>query len=97
MNIDTIYPNGNRSINEDSYVIRNDNQIFAVFDGATGIGGLSGDIASGILCEALEVENGDIFARILKGNENLGKKTVEALGEPAIGNTFGILSYSSLW
>ncbi|HJV16842.1 MAG TPA: hypothetical protein VJ546_05570 [Bacillales bacterium] len=87
MKIEIIYRKGNRDINEDSFVINKEDQIFAVIDGATGVGGLSGDIASGIIREALETENGDITERILKGNATLGKKTVETLGESTMENT----------
>jgi hypothetical protein len=87
MKIETIYLKGNRDFNEDSFVINKEDRIFAVIDGATGVGGLSGDIASGIIREALEVENGDIAERILKGNATLGTKTVETLGESTMEDT----------
>jgi hypothetical protein len=47
MKIETIYRKGNRAINEDCFVINKVDRIFEVIDGATGVGGLSGDIASG--------------------------------------------------
>jgi hypothetical protein len=87
MKIETIYRKGNRAINEDCFVINKVDRIFAVIDGATGVGGLSGDIASGIIREALEVEYGDLSERILKGNAKLGRKTVEALGESTMEET----------
>jgi hypothetical protein len=87
MKIETIYRKGNRDINEDSFVIIKEDRIFTVIDGATGVGGLSGDIASGIIREALEVEIGDIAERIFKGNARLGRKTVETLGESTMEDT----------
>jgi hypothetical protein len=56
MKIETIYRKGNRDINEDSFAINKEDRFFAVMDGATGVGRLSGDISSGTI---LDMETND--------------------------------------
>ncbi|MCS0670389.1 hypothetical protein [Cytobacillus firmus] len=54
MKFSTVYQKGNRDINEDAIVVDTNKNIFAVIDGATGLGGLPGSLASSIMKEALE-------------------------------------------
>lgn len=84
MRIEKIYQKGSADINEDTYVINENQQIYAVIDGATGLGGLSGSIASNIIASALNEEDGDLLEKIKKGNVELGKRTVLAVNNPAI-------------
>ncbi|WHY85951.1 hypothetical protein QNH39_25810 [Neobacillus novalis] len=79
-----IYRKGSSEINEDTYVVNQKQAIFAVIDGATGLGGLSGSIASGIISNALQEEKGTIFQRVLKGNSILAEEVVKALQNPKI-------------
>ncbi|MDQ0199104.1 hypothetical protein [Neobacillus ginsengisoli] len=70
-NIEVIYRKGSWDINEDTYVVNEEQGIFAVIDGATGLGGLSGSIASGITSQVLQEEKGGLLQRVLKGNSIL--------------------------
>jgi hypothetical protein len=79
-----IYRKGSRAVNEDTYVMNKDRGIFAVIDGATGLEGLSGAIASDIIRHALQEEEGGLLERVLKGNATLGEKAVEAIHDPNI-------------
>lgn len=83
-NLEVVYRRGGREVNEDAYVVDQGRGIFAVIDGATGLSGLSGKIASEILSHALQEDNGDILQRVLKGNSILGDKAVEAFQDPHI-------------
>jgi hypothetical protein len=78
-NIEFIYRKGSSQVNEDTYVVNKDQGIFAVIDGATGLGGLSGSIASGIIRNALHEEDGRLLQRVLKGNAILAEKVVAAI------------------
>ncbi|WML46185.1 hypothetical protein [Neobacillus sp. PS3-40] len=82
--IERIYQKGSRDINEDAYVMNKEDGIFAVIDGATGVGGLSGIIASNIIRDAMLREDGNLLERVLKGNVILGEKAVVTLGEAGI-------------
>ena len=69
-----VYLKGQNQENEDAYVVDSVRGVFSVIDGATGLGGLSGKIAAGIIKEAIiRYSNGSLFDAILKGNEILGK------------------------
>jgi hypothetical protein len=78
-NIEFIYRKGSSQVNEDTYVVNKEQGIFAVIDGATGLGGLPGSIASGIISNALQEEKGCLLQRVLKGNATLAEKAVEAI------------------
>lgn len=79
--IERVYRTGEADINEDAYVKNDQDALFAVIDGATGLGRLSGSLASSTLKAALEGETGSLLERILKGNTSLGKKAVELTRE----------------
>jgi hypothetical protein len=83
-NIEIISRIGSRAVNEDTYVINKEQGIFAVIDGATGLDGLSGSIASGIIRKALQEEEGGLLERVLKGNATLAEKAVEAIHDPKV-------------
>lgn len=72
--IETVYVKGVAAINEDSYVINEEEGIYAVIDGATGLGGLSGSMASKIIAQGLMEGNGELLERVKNGNERLGKE-----------------------
>lgn len=81
--IDFIYKNGSRNHNEDAYVINRENHIFAAIDGATGLGGLSGDIASNIIKQSLEkVSERSLRKKVEEGNTKLRLKTEELKNLP---------------
>lgn len=54
MKINTVYRKGSREVNEDTIVVNEAEDIYAVIDGATGLGGLPGALASGIVGAELE-------------------------------------------
>lgn len=72
MKICTVYTKGNREINEDAIVVDTDQNIFAVIDGATGLGGLPGSLASGIVKEYLEKNTSiPLIEKVKEGNKQL--------------------------
>lgn len=76
-----IYKKGTGEINEDAYVINNSDRIYAVIDGATGLDGAPGYIASH--CIQRELEGNDpsrsLMERISIANKELKKETVVCL------------------
>lgn len=54
MKINTVYKQGNRNINEDAYVVNEGAAIFAAIDGATGLEGVPGHVASGAVQKVLD-------------------------------------------
>jgi hypothetical protein len=83
-NLETVYRKGSNEINEDALVSLEDTAIYSVIDGATGLGGLSGSIASNIIKKAIIEEEGKLLNRILKGNILLGQKAVEEYGDKSV-------------
>ncbi|MEW9109025.1 MAG: hypothetical protein AB2374_06730 [Cytobacillus gottheilii] len=72
MKISTVYTKGIGEVNEDAIVVNKGEDIFAVIDGATGLGGLSGAIAANIIKESLEQEsNLSLLERVIDGNTKL--------------------------
>lgn len=54
IHFELVYVQGAGKENEDAYVAGKPNRVFSVIDGATGLTGLSGKLAAGIVKEALE-------------------------------------------
>ncbi|QQZ10168.1 protein phosphatase 2C domain-containing protein [Heyndrickxia vini] len=78
--IDFIHKNGSHSQNEDACVINRENRIFAAIDGATGFGGLSGDVASNIIKQSLEnISEHSLREKVREGNKKLRLKTEELM------------------
>lgn len=58
--------------NEDYLVINEENNIYAVLDGASSLGQLDGSIASNTVAKCLlENNNNSLYERVKKGNDNL--------------------------
>src|SRR5699024_1205259 len=79
LDITKIYKKGYSAVNEDAYAINHSDSIYAVMDGATGLGTLSGDIASRVVQEEMLKENHDqsLLERITKANQLTGEATVD--------------------
>lgn len=76
MQIKTVFTIGDRDINEDAMVVDPQQNIFAVIDGATGLGGLPGSLASGLIKKALEKEAfSPLRDKIIEGNTDLRETT----------------------
>ncbi|SFB01912.1 Protein phosphatase 2C [Lentibacillus halodurans] len=82
MKLNKVYRNGNRSVNEDAYVVNKKAGIFAVIDGATGLEGVPGHIASGAVQSVLDaaIEGESFENRVKTANHLVGKETVKYLG-----------------
>ncbi|WP_164667850.1 hypothetical protein [Virgibacillus doumboii] len=82
MIISTVYKKGNRDINEDAYVVNEQAGIFAAIDGATGLEGVPGHVASGAVKNVLDnAKEGEQFEKIIQtANHQVGKETVKYLG-----------------
>ncbi|GAA0591523.1 hypothetical protein GCM10009001_04530 [Virgibacillus siamensis] len=82
MKIDTLCKKGNRNINEDACVVNEKAGIFAVIDGATGLDGVPGYVASQavqkVLDEATAMERLDTVMEA--ANRMVGNKTIHHLG-----------------
>ncbi|WP_010531704.1 hypothetical protein [Lentibacillus jeotgali] len=82
MKINTVYKKGNRDVNEDAYVINEKSGVFAAIDGATGLEGVPGHIASGAMREVL---NANVMEKSLEdsvkaGNQAVGEESLSYLG-----------------
>lgn len=83
MKITTVYTKGKKKINEDAIVVNKKLGAFAVIDGATGLGGLSGSLASEIVKENLEKNHSlPLLQRVLEGNRQLRLVVEEKVGVP---------------
>lgn len=73
-----IYKNGDKQVNEDAFVINHTNQIYAAIDGATGLGGMPGDIASQAIKEALNKIDTTVslYERMQHANQHLLAQTL---------------------
>ncbi|CDQ38662.1 MULTISPECIES: protein phosphatase 2C domain-containing protein [Virgibacillus] len=74
-----VYQKGNGPINEDSYVINQDANVYAVIDGATGLDGLPGYLASYTVQEQLQAlkQTDGLYNGVLRANQTLGQKLVD--------------------
>ncbi|MFB4168362.1 protein phosphatase 2C domain-containing protein [Virgibacillus sp. JSM 102003] len=79
LKITKLYKKGDKEINEDAYVINEDARIFAAIDGATGLDGIPGYVASQAVQEELQqvTQAKSLYKGILSANETLSEKTVE--------------------
>lgn len=85
MKIDSIYTKGTRQTNEDAIVVNNSQDIYAVIDGATGLGGLSGSIAANIVKRNLDNPSSlSLLDRVLEGNNELRKEVELTSGEDKV-------------
>lgn len=86
MKIDVTYLKGSNDVNEDAYVVNKSERIFAVIDGATGLGGgLSGKLAADVIKTSLGRDNyGTLFSQVLVANEVLGDQVGKELGVSSV-------------
>jgi hypothetical protein len=80
--IQLIHEKGYAEVNEDAYVLNRDDHVFAVIDGATGIGGLSGKLAAETIKNAINDgrHESELWDRVSSGNDHLGKRILENTG-----------------
>jgi serine/threonine protein phosphatase PrpC len=78
-NVEWVYEKGVRDINEDDYIIDNNEGLFAVIDGATGLGGLPGTLAAKTIKDSLIDTSpvNSLLDRTLQANQILGQKVKE--------------------
>ncbi|MCT1902090.1 protein phosphatase 2C domain-containing protein [Oceanobacillus sojae] len=78
-----VYKQGSNPTNEDAYVVNQEKELFAVIDGATGLGGLPGKIAAETIQNGFDTGDFEdsLIERISKGNTKLAKKTKQELGQ----------------
>ncbi|WP_152655417.1 protein phosphatase 2C domain-containing protein [Oceanobacillus sp. CFH 90083] len=78
-----VYKQGSNPTNEDAYVENQKRKLFAVIDGATGLGGLPGKIAAETIQRCFDTANMDesLIDIIDKGNLDLAKRTKQELGQ----------------
>lgn len=79
MKIQKVYKKGVSQINEDSCVVNEAAQVFAAIDGATGLFGAPGYLASRTLQEDLSkmTESSNLYQSIQQANERLGTNMVD--------------------
>ncbi|MGP4105921.1 protein phosphatase 2C domain-containing protein [Virgibacillus sp. L01] len=79
MEITKVYKKGDKEINEDAYVINEDSRIFAAIDGATGLDGIPGYVASQAVQEELQqlTQAKSLYESMQISNEKLNGKAVE--------------------
>ena len=61
--IEYTYQKGSNPNNEDAYVLDENRKIFAAIDGATGLGGLPGDLAATIVKRSIENSSSPLLTR----------------------------------
>lgn len=76
--VETIYQKGVGVKNEDCIIVNESANIFGVIDGATGLGGLSGDLAANIIGDILKEVDGeqDILEAVKIANKTLAKEII---------------------
>ncbi|OLN24124.1 hypothetical protein BTO30_01550 [Domibacillus antri] len=84
LHIESVYIRGQHSINEDAYVMNEQKKLFAVMDGATGLGGLPGSMAAEIVKQSLDTPGDQtLLQKVITGNKLLGeaveKKTCRSI------------------
>lgn len=82
MQVTKVYKRGNRKINEDAYVWNEQAGIFATIDGATGLDGAPGHVASGTVQKVLDEAMGvrSLFSMLKAANRLVGEAAVHHLG-----------------
>ncbi|WP_456277530.1 hypothetical protein [Bacillus sp. AK128] len=78
---EVIYTKGVGEENEDAYVLDHTLNNFAVIDGATGLGGVSGKVASQTIKEEISKGSSSLLSSVLEGNQLLGEKIVSLNGQ----------------
>ncbi|WP_042143696.1 protein phosphatase 2C domain-containing protein [Paucisalibacillus sp. EB02] len=83
MKVTKVYKTGDKTINEDNFVINGSNRIYAAIDGATGLAGVPGQIASQVVKHELEEKstNKTLHDRVELANEQLALKIMEYFNE----------------
>lgn len=73
LNITKVYKKGISDINEDAYTINKTSRLYAVMDGATGLEGVPGHIASQAVQQEMDMQTSgySLHARINQANQNL--------------------------
>lgn len=74
-----VYEKGINEVNEDDFILDQSHQLYAVIDGATGLGGLSGKLASSTIREGLldKKSQGTLLEQAEFANKLLGERTLE--------------------
>ncbi|WP_044640484.1 protein phosphatase 2C domain-containing protein [Risungbinella massiliensis] len=82
LHITTLYEKGISTTNEDRYLCIHEKGIFAVMDGATGLGKLTGELAAQTICDRLqEIQPEENLLDVtLSANQLLGKRVRELMG-----------------
>lgn len=83
IHISKVHKQGSAPTNEDAYVENLGRKLFAVIDGATGVGGLPGKIAAETMQHRLDNRNTDasFIDLIHQGNRDLAERTKQELGQ----------------
>ena len=77
--IEYTYQQGSNPNNEDTYVLDKNRKIFATIDGATGLGGLPGDLAASIVKRSIENSSSPLLLDMLKESNQALKEETERL------------------
>ncbi|AIF45509.1 protein phosphatase 2C domain-containing protein [Virgibacillus sp. SK37] len=79
MKIQKLYLKGDKQVNEDACVVNEEAQVFAAIDGATGLGGTPGYLASQTFHKQLtEMKHySSLYTTIKNANETLGRTMVD--------------------
>jgi serine/threonine protein phosphatase PrpC len=84
--VENVYEKGINNINEDELILDHSKRLYAVIDGATGLGGLSGKLAASTIKDGLldDEGQGSLLEKAQFANELLGKRTVEFTKQDSI-------------
>lgn len=78
--VEWVYEKGSNQVNEDAYVLDEERGVFAVIDGATGLKGLPGKLASEVLKqELMDFQGESLLQTVTRGNRLLGKKAASEM------------------
>ncbi|MFZ3577634.1 hypothetical protein [Virgibacillus sp. DJP39] len=79
MKVSKVYKKGLKDINEDAFVINQEDLIYAAIDGATGLNGAPGHIASQIIQEKLylPMKDSSLYNRVDFANKRLEEEMIE--------------------
>lgn len=74
-----VYQQGVSLANEDRYLIKEEQRLFAVMDGAMGIGDLTGELAAQTISDTLSTLKGQesLLEKVQEANQRLGQKMLE--------------------
>jgi serine/threonine protein phosphatase PrpC len=80
--VEYVYEKGSNAKNEDAYIVDENRKIFGAIDGATGLGALTGEIASQIIKKSIEKSTfPEIYEMIQEANHNLQIDTEALTGK----------------